>query len=318
METFEIIAKKNKKQLTKKIIIWSTSIVIIFFSIILLIHIILGRMATNNFLKASHYYENRSAISYPNISYDSAYNLSTGQFNGLLRLNRTKDIDGIQVPYDVTTISINPYGFQKDITSDGFSYINRDFNQAYGYGNLTKIPLFFNKKTKGRSKITPPQEISLLGEMPNQVVEVAITFDKEYTYKELKSMLPSNLKVNWYWLGTESNYDITNVKLSDLFGLNLDPSNPESSFEYFYKCLGKSIKENINGQYGDGISQYDTVDDLTFFHKSYKKLSQAKFSGVILTGKSENFVQLDGESWIYASSIGALIPNQPYYKLDKE
>ena len=47
-------------------------------------------------------------------------------------------------------------------------------------------------------------------------------------------------------------------------------------------------------------------------------LEKLEFSGVILTGKAENFAQLEGKEWIYASSIGASIPNQPYYKLDKE
>jgi hypothetical protein len=42
------------------------------------------------------------------------------------------------------------------------------------------------------------------------------------------------------------------------------------------------------------------------------------FSGIILTGKAENFSQLEGKEWIAASSIGASVSNQPYYKLDKE
>lgn len=49
-----------------------------------------------------------------------------------------------------------------------------------------------------------------------------------------------------------------------------------------------------------------------------KNRDQLTFSGVILTGKSENFAQLEGKEWNHASSIGASIQNQPYYKLDKE
>lgn len=78
-----------------------------------------------------------------------------------------------------------------------------------------------------------------------------------------------------------------------------------------------------------GKSTYNNVtpsDDIKTYLKKFGKLNLSKkedlekleFSGVILTGKAENFAQLEGKEWIYASSIGASIPNQPYYKLDKE
>ena len=91
----------------------------------------------------------------------------------------------------------------------------------------------------------------------------------------------------------------------------------------FLANLKKYIKS------GFGKSSYNNVtpsDDIKTYLKKFGKLDLSKkedlekleFSGVILTGKAENFAQLEGKEWIYASSIGASIPNQPYYKLDKE
>lgn len=46
-----------------------------------------------------------------------------------------------------------------------------------------------------------------------------------------------------------------------------------------------------------------------------EEIDQLEFAGIILTGKAEDFAQLGGKDWIYASSIGASIPIQPYYQL---
>ncbi|MCC9773742.1 hypothetical protein HK133_10255, partial [Streptococcus agalactiae] len=61
--------------------------------------------------------------------------------------------------------------------------------------------------------------------------------------------------------------------------------------------------------------------DLEKYAKKYDKVNNSdklKFSGIILTGKAENFKQLKEKEWVHASSIGANIEYKPYYKLDKE
>jgi hypothetical protein len=74
------------------------------------------------------------------------------------------------------------------------------------------------------------------------------------------------------------------------------------------------------------VNKYNMYNDVEAYLKKFGQLDireaenrdQLTFSGVILTGKSENFAQLEGKEWNHASSIGASIQNQPYYKLDKE
>ncbi len=46
-----------------------------------------------------------------------------------------------------------------------------------------------------------------------------------------------------------------------------------------------------------------------------EEIDKLEFAGIILTGKAEDFAQLEGKDWIYSSSIGASIPIQPYYQL---
>lgn len=74
------------------------------------------------------------------------------------------------------------------------------------------------------------------------------------------------------------------------------------------------------------INNYSSYSDIEAYLQRFGKLDirqskdrdQLTFAGLILTGKAENFAQLEGRDWITASSIGASTPNQPYYKLDKE
>ncbi|WP_277592707.1 anti sigma factor C-terminal domain-containing protein [Streptococcus sp. DD11] len=63
---------------------------------------------------------------------------------------------------------------------------------------------------------------------------------------------------------------------------------------------------------------YNTDKELAYLNQTYQTAEECKFSGIILTGRAENFAQLEGKEWIYASSIGASAPNQPYYQLDRE
>ena len=177
-------------------------------------------------------------------------------------------------------------------------------------------------KNKDETDITPTpsQELPLVSEMKGQLVEVALTFDRPYTYSELQSMLPSNLKVNWYWLGTYSNYNTENLNISNIFGFKLTKDDAEYSFDIFKTHLKNSLKDkhgltSITTSKGE---VYNTKKELEYLNKTFKNLEDCTFSGVILTGKAENFAQLEEKEWIYASSIGASVPNQPYYKLDKE
>ena len=133
-------------------------------------------------------------------------------------------------------------------------------------------------------------------------------------------MLPSNLKANWYWLGTYSNYNTASLDISNLFGFKVIKDDIKYSFDVFQTHLKNSLKDkhgliNISTSKGE---IYSTKKELDYLNKTFKNIENCKFSGVILTGKAENFAQLEGKEWIYASSIGASIPNQPYYKLDKE
>ena len=323
METFEILAKKSRRRNTKKILILSMVVVLSFIGVYIATRTVLEKMTEHHMTEVTNFYENRLQIAYPNIYSNSNIHNTTG-FSNLYQLSRFKDVDGVTVPYDTVTASVGPNLEKIDQMADSViptSGVNKNI-MAFNAGQRVKIPLFFNIKNKDETDITsnPSQELPLVSEMKGQLVEVALTFDRPYTYSELQSMLPSNLKVNWYWLGTYSNYNTENLNISNIFGFKLTKDDAEYSFDIFKTHLKNSLKDkhgltSITTSKGE---VYNTKKELEYLNKTFKNLEDCKFSGVILTGKAENFAQLEEREWIYASSIGASVPNQPYYKLDKE
>lgn len=68
--------------------------------------------------------------------------------------------------------------------------------------------------------------------MQGQLVEIAITFDRKYIFREIKDMIPSNLK-NWYWIGTNSSQTrVEDLLLVSIFGMDSDDVVAVTQEEY--------------------------------------------------------------------------------------
>ncbi|HEN5870575.1 TPA: anti sigma factor C-terminal domain-containing protein, partial [Streptococcus agalactiae] len=176
---------------------------------------------------------------------------------------------------------------------------------------------FFNKNVKykkGEAKTTPTNDLKYVNKLNNDLIEIAITFDKSYSYKEIKTMIPNNIKQNWLWIGTSTELDTSYWPTKYQFGTDPETLNTPQIF------IDK-IKENLKGNSKVYFNNINIYSDLEKYAKKYDKVNNSdklKFSGIILTGKAENFKQLKEKEWVHASSIGANIEYKPYYKLDKE
>lgn len=329
METFEILAKKSKrKRLWKTVAISS----LVSLALLLLLGKGLIELASSNGRNLQKEYEVMSEIAYPNVDYDSLYYTQNSLFSGTLHSDRFKDLDGVKVTYPSYEGNYSLIGAFRDPTAEG-TYLS--LSGTYTRELRQKYPVFYNINAKGTIDTKRiPQELASVKEMPNQLVEVALTFDKAYTYKEIQQMIPSNLKINWYWIGSQSENDIEQysdpqftygANASLLFTYDLDfrkkakeAKKEQQTFLDYLKKADKNLFPSLSG--------YNMYNEVESYLKKFGQLDirepenrdQLTFSGVILTGKAENFAQLEGKEWIYASSIGASVPNQPYYKLDKE
>jgi len=332
METFENVAKKSRRKR-----LWKTVVISSFVSLVLLG--LLGKglveLASSNGRDLQKQYEVMSEIAYPNVDYDSLYHTQTSFFSGTLRSDRFKDLDGVKVAYPSYEGNYSLIGAFRDPTAEG-TYLS--LSGTYTRELRQKYPVFYNVNAKQTKSSDPaPQELVSVKEMPNQLVEIALTFDKPYTYKEIQQMIPSNLKINWYWIGSQSEDGENGMALrtdpQTTYGANSTLLNPypsdgkkeseeakqeQQTFLDYLKKANKNLFPSVNG--------YNTYNDVESYLKKFGQLDireaenrdQLTFSGIILTGKAENFSQLEGKEWIAASSIGASVSNQPYYQLDKE
>ncbi|CAM3512964.1 hypothetical protein HMPREF9378_0274 [Streptococcus sanguinis SK1 = NCTC 7863] len=332
METFKIIAKKSRRKR-----LWKTVVISSFVSLVLLglLGKGLAELASGNGRDLQKQYEVMSEIAYPNVDYDSLYYNPTSYLSGTLRSDRFKDLDGVMVDYPAYEGNYSLTGSYKNPTSEA-TYSST--SGTYTRELRQKYPVFYNVNAKQTKSSDPaPQELVSVKEMPNQLVEIALTFDKPYTYKEIQQMIPSNLKINWYWIGSQSEDGENGMALrtdpQTTYGANSTLLNPypsdgkkeseeakqeQQTFLDYLKKADKNLFPTVN--------KYNMYNDVESYLKKFGRLDireeknrdQLTFSGVILTGKSENFAQLEGKEWNHASSIGASIQNQPYYKLDKE
>ena len=332
METFENVAKKSRRKR-----LWKTVAISSVLSLVLLglLGKGLAELASGNGRDLQKQYEVMSEIAYPNVDYDSLYYNPTSYLSGTLRSDRFKDLDGVMVDYPAYEGNYSLTGSYKNPTSEA-TYSST--SGTYTRELRQKYPVFYNINAKGtKDSNSMPKELASVKEMPNQLVEVALTFDKAYTYKEIQQMIPNNLKINWYWIGSQSeDVDNTGALRTDpktTYGANAgllftydsdvrkkakEAKKEQQTFLDYLKKADKNLFPSVSG--------YNTYNDVESYLKKFGQLDireaenrdQLTFSGIILTGKAENFSQLEGKEWIAASSIGASVSNQPYYKLDKE
>ncbi|MDF2946521.1 MAG: polymerase sigma factor, sigma-70 family [Bacillales bacterium] len=143
-------------------------------------------------------------------------------------------------------------------------------------------------------------EMPNLNNYPNdKYIELALSFDKNYKFDEVNKMLPESVSKTWYWIDNYANRkvgeEIEPISGRWMYGISTIPSQ-----------LGKSLRS------------IDISDEESFLHilkkynkKDYNSLKQRQkdglIIGVVVTGTKEELLSLQNESYIKASSIGAVV-----------
>lgn len=311
----QIIKIEKRKKLLKMIGVSIITTLILLF----VFNIIVGKRMQSQYARMQAQFNILDDIQSPNIESQTQYLSTTKWTSSTLTSERVKNIDGYQIPVNSRTLDFGLIG-QSGMLSDSISYNNLGNNgetQAYDRVTGQKLPLFFNPnyqddETSVDFKIT--HEAESLNQLSNHVAEVAITFDQPYSYEQIQKMIPENLLINWYWLGTNT------TKLSPVdsagyyIGTNLDENHSEANSQY------KEFKKSVNAAnqlLGVTINDIDIYQDAEKQIKKYPTLEKAKFSGIIVSGRTENLANLDSHSFTYATSVGLQTEILPYIKPTK-
>lgn len=317
MKTFEEVTKKSKRKN-----LWKTVGLSSIVGIVLLLSSIYALRLFSNYRshQAQEHFNRVLQVTYPNVDVERFYVNEIGIVSGYVDYNLSKDLAGVPFAFGHLEVEYNFYG----VFANFAQYFPEGSEEYYYHQDSnSKLPVFYNTKTT-----TGSQELPYVKEMKGQLIEVAITFDKKYTLAEIRNMVPNNLKKNWYWIGTEKSQLRTEyLSLVSLFGMDseqLQAVTAEVATDDLvpYTSPLTVMKELVDyqGDYalspeikGDVQAYVDKFGDTDFTKQ--EEIDKLEFAGIILTGKAEDFAQLEGKDWIYASSIGASIPIQPYYQL---
>lgn len=332
--SFEQIAKKNKRQTL--ILITGVS-VLMTLVLLFLAHRLLTRKTEQSLEETRAYYDRMHKIAYPNIGYKYGVFEKTSEFSGYYHMDRVKTIAGLQVAYEDIDA---PYGVLKRrsyLNSRGNIDMTPGQTAAYTLGSGHKSPMFYNPaydygQESGFNKIKT-QDIALLPQMKGYAVEMAVTFDKPYNLTEIEEKIPDNLQVAWYWIGARTDqYDTAMLSPDEQLGFALDPYLVrdgkkvadkdmqevwQMSYQAFTEHLTYAIEEDwLQLTYSSSKGEiYNLEKDAKAYLKANPTVETAKFSGVILTGRAEDFSGLEGQDWIFASNIGEDILIKPYHQL---
>ena len=146
--------------------------------------------------------------------------------------------------------------------------------------------------------------------------------------------MPENLTQAWYWVseGAQTTKKTEHIHLNDADEDIFTPTvtfgySNSSDFKYGDLQLGdywkgdnglNTVIEMLKTDYSLKMDKEERkVLDGILKNNHLKNKKDMLLNGIVLTGRSENFKQLEGKSWIRAASAGASAETIPYIKPTK-
>lgn len=254
---------------------------------------------------------NQQVLASPNIQIDSQTLGESGMTGGTVITNRSKNINGYILPWSTLTSRytwLNSSINYNELVS-GF-YLGEEDSYEYDKRTKQKVATFYSPYIK-KYYDGIKNDLKTVTQLDNHVVEVAISFDKAYTYQEIQELIPTSMKLNkaWYWLDIKPE---ANAKEElgptgfPKYGINIEekyqtPEFIEEDFSEFFKVAKKISAKQDHRELKQLIKNNEG--------KTYKEV---KVIGVMLTGRSENFKKLIDKKWIRGASIGVTAECLPY------
>ncbi|MED1603350.1 sigma factor regulator N-terminal domain-containing protein [Alkalihalophilus marmarensis] len=298
--------KKALKKAKRKQILKTTMI-----SIIVVMLLLLAFYRTGNYFAAKSTMRLHDAlvmhhtVSQPNVHMDSRMTSNRSMFGGNIVTNRSKNINGYVVPWSTLTSS---YGWMKteiDFNElvPGFYWSETGF---YEYDKQTKqkVATFYHPLIEDYHDGVPNQ-LAAVAEMENFVAEVAVSFDRPYTFAEVEERIPDNLNIVWLYMTSEISDESMGPAGMPVYGF-APGSSPDDTYAYFVETL----KEYDDRGYNDAIQEF-------LSENGDKSIDEVEVLGVMLTGQTENFEALVGEDFIRGASVGVTAEMVPYITPEK-
>lgn len=264
-------------------------------------------------------------ISGPN-QYVSGFTDEQGLLSGKLEFSMYKVIEGVPVPWQTREIGYSVLPFlsftsiggstrglniplpDPKMVQEKYEYY-RNYNGYNGQRNMA----YYIPGVNYNGKIL--NDLPTLEQMDeDKLVEMAISFDKEYSLAEVRSMIPAELTQVWYWVDTYDNkqyyepYKDGNGNRSYgvpegdnyLFGFGINLDGPEVDEQNFIDAL----EQGLEGKYH---YEFNRINNYLKGDKAKPEKNDIRILGVVLTGNAKELQILSEESYVRGAVLGAVV-----------
>ena len=272
----------------------------------------LDKIATNNYHKLDKSLFAYQTIASPNTQIDSQVISNSTIFGGEVVTNQSKNIDGYIVPWSSLRSRYNVFRNSIDYNELAPSWYHSTKN-SYEYNRQTKqkVASFYNPNIKNYYDDVQ-NELSELTSMDNYVAEVALSFDKPYTYSELKKMIPDNINVVWLYLFSEERDESVGPSGMPVYGFQLYTDEKNQILD------AESDKDNFFDSFETHFSTTKDKKIAEFIQENKdRKVDELPIWGIMVTGQAKNLLELENNPFIRGSSIGVTAPIVPYISPEK-
>ncbi|MCY8235278.1 sigma factor regulator N-terminal domain-containing protein [Priestia endophytica] len=297
----DALRKAKRRQLLKIIVI---SIIVVLITLPVL-YKIGNYFAAKSSTRLHEQLFLHNEIAEPNIQIDSQVTNNSSMFGGNIITNRSKNVDGYLIPWSTLTSSYD------------WLRVNIDYNELIPGSYLEGKELYeYDKQTKNKVATfyhpsiqkyydSIQNDLKEILQMDNYVAEVALSFDKPYTFQEIEEQIPNNLNIVWLYMTPPIVDESKGSSGMPVYGFN-----PSSSPKEAYHSFIKSLKEY------DKNGNEETIQNFLQSNKN-KPFEDVKVLGVMVTGQTKNFKSLENKSFIRGASVGATAQIVPYIKPTK-
>ena len=313
------VLRKNKILSYLKIILISAVVtVVVLYIAFLVIDTLSFDYCNSKCLAAANRLGNYYTIKFPDRYIGEFYCYRNGMLKSSLEYTTYKNLGG-QILYSGTEKGVfGLFNLCTGITGNWMicqqtddDYINVDFKYRPGSVYGLRYMTFFYPDIEYKNGIN---DIGLLSQMPDdKIVEIGISFDREYPLSEARMLIPENL-VTFYWVDGKSSGEEAQQACgeNDIYGIKLLDENGKTVKEPAMNFIG-ALTQLRNTTDDSRIDMYMSGDlPANFYAKiagSDGMLDESDLYvlGAVLVGNPDNIARLKDRSFIRYATLGSVV-----------